>query len=412
MRLQILALSIALCAPAEAQSSLPGSTEELVTAYLKAHALEVSLAENRLVGPAADWLRTEAAKAQFFFVGEEHDVREIPVIAGALWRELVPLGYKHVAIEAGQWLGGRLDRFSRFSDRQALTDFQAATWPRLPNNSVPPNSEEDLRFYGLLGEVSRRGAASVTPLIWGLDYEYRAAPLLRRFASIVPPAKQRQAEYLAKQVQAAEAMGSYKTAALRTEIEELIHSNPAKAGTEAFQIADALKLRIMEPAERARYGGSKELFLRNYRAAKQNGEAAPRVMLRFGSYHAARGLMRDSGGSTLANFIAELGVAERSRMLNVLFISCSVPAAEFPRPCTSEEQDWLRPLKTAAVAPWTLFDLRELRAPIRQRRMAYLQSPFDGWSYWHLAMSFDAVVYLKDSNRSHLPRNAAAANER
>jgi hypothetical protein len=207
---------------------------------------------------------------------------------------------------------------------------------------------------------------------------------------------------VAARVQAAEAARNFDTAAFRNEINELIGPAPARVETEMFQIADALKLRIMDPAECARRSGSKELFLRNYRAAKQRGEANPRVMLRFGSYHAARGLMRDSGGSTLANFIAELGVTEGGKMLNVLFISCSNPAAEFPRPCTSEEQDWMRPLKAAAVGPWTLVDLRDLRDPIRRKRMTSLQSPFDGWEYWRLVMSFDAVVVLKSSERSHL----------
>jgi hypothetical protein len=217
------------------------------------------------------------------------------------------------------------------------------------------------------------------------------------------PAERDRIELLMARVQAAEAKGNYDTASFRAEINELIRSTPAKAGTETFRIFDALKLRIMEPAERAQHHVVKELFLREYQAAKQKSEAAPRVMLRFGSYHGARGLMRDFGTSTLANYVAELGITERTKMLNVLFISCSVPAAEFPRPCTSEEQEWLKPLSAAAAAPWTLFDLRELRAPLRRNRLASLQVPQDGQEYWNLVMSFDAVVFLKHSERSHVP---------
>jgi hypothetical protein len=394
----------ALCRCATAQPAL-SRTEEVVTAYLKEHALEIKLSQGRLTGPAADWFRAEAAKARFFFIGEEHDVREIPLIAGALWRELAALGYKHVAIEAGQWLGGRLDRFSRFGDRQALADFHAATWPRLPNNSIPPNSQEDLSFYEVVGKVSGPSSDSGPPLIWGLAYEYRATSLLKRLAELMPPVKRRQAERLVAQVQGAEAGGNYDTSVFRAEVNELIRSTPTKAETEAFQIAEALKLRIMDSAERAQHKVSKELFLRNYQASKQKGEAAPRVMLRFGSYHAARGLMRDFGTSTLANYVAELGSTERASMLNVVFISCSAPATDFPRPCTSDEQEWLKPLRAAATAPWTLFDLRALRVPIQRKRMASLQSPFDGWEYWNLIMSFDAVVFLRNAERSRLPAN-------
>jgi hypothetical protein len=49
----------------------------------------------------ADWFRTEAAKGQFVFLDDEDDEQEVTLIAGAHWHELVPLGYKHVAIEAG-----------------------------------------------------------------------------------------------------------------------------------------------------------------------------------------------------------------------------------------------------------------------------------------------------------------------
>ena len=163
-----------------AMRAQPGA-EETVRTYLKEHAVAIKLSDGRLAGPAADWLRAEASKAQFLFLGEEHDVREIPILAGAIWRELVPLGYKHVAIEAGPWLGDRLDHFARFGDRSALAQFEAATWPRLPNNSVPPNSREDLEFYELLGKISGPQRSSDAPLIWGLDVEYRATPTPARF---------------------------------------------------------------------------------------------------------------------------------------------------------------------------------------------------------------------------------------
>jgi hypothetical protein len=394
-----------LCGINQTACQLLPAVDATVATYLKQHDMEIKLSEGRLVGLAADWFRTEAGKAQFFFIGEEHDVREIPLIAGALWRELVPLGYKHVAIEAGQWLGDRLDRFARYGDRQALTDFQAATWPRLPNNSIPPNSQEDISFYEQLGKAGAPHPASEPPLIWGLAYEYRATPLLRRLVRLTPSAKRSLADRLVAQVQAAEAAGNYDTVAFRTAINELIRSTPTSAGTEALQLAEALKLRIMESDERAKHSVSKELFLRNYQAAKLKGEAAPRVMLRFGSYHAARGLMRDFGTSTLANYVAELAITERAKMLNVLFISCSAPAAEFPRPCTSEEKEWLKPLKAAAIGPWTLFDLRDLRAPLRRNRLASLQEPQEGQAYWDLVMSFDAVVFLRHPERSHLPVN-------
>ena len=401
-----LLICVAFCQTAAAQDGPSQGIHETVAAYLDQSALEVALsAEGGIEGPAAEWFRAEAAEAQFVFIGEEHDVREVPILVGALWRELVPLGYKHVAIEAGPWLGDRLDKFARFADQQALAHFRGATLPRLPDNSVPPISEEDVAFYKILGSVSGPHRKSAAPLIWGLDAEYRAAPLLKRLAELSPRLAQRPAaRSLLEQVGAAERSGDYNTRAFRDAIEQVIQQARAKPETELRYILDALRWRIAAPQEHTSRNLKKELFLRQYQAAKEEGEPKPRVMFRLGAYHAARGLMHDFGSSTLANFVAELAIAERTRMLNLAIINCQdTSPGDFPRPCTWEQQEALRPFRSAAVADWTLFDLRGLRAPLRQARLNALQSYPAGWEYWNLVMSFDAVVLLGRSEPSRLP---------
>ena len=397
---------VAFCEAAAAQDGPEPGIHETVTAYLEQSAFEVALsAEGELEGPAKEWFRAEAAEAQFVFIGEEHDVREVPILASALWRELVPLGYRHVAIEAGPWLGDRLDRFARFADQQALSHFQGATWPRLPNNSVPPISEEDVAFYKLLGSVSGPHRKSAAPLIWGLDAEYRAAPLLKRLAELSPRPGRRQAvRSLLEQVGAAERSGDYNTRAFRDAIEQVIQQTRATPETELHYIIDALRWRISEPREHTGDDLKKELFLRQYKVAKEKGEPKPRVMFRLGAYHASRGVMPDFGTSTLANFVAELAIVEGAGLLNLAIVNCrDTPPGDFPRPCTWEQQRALRPFRSAAVADWTLFDLRGLRAPLRQARLNALQSYPDGWEYWDLVMSFDAVILLDRSEPSRLP---------
>lgn len=401
-----LLICVAFCEAAAVQDGPEPGIHETVAAYLEQSAFELALsAEGGLEGPAAEWLRAEAAEAQFVFIGEEHDVREVPILVGALWRELVPLGYEHVAIEAGPWLGDRLDKFARFADQQALAHFQGATLPRLPNNSVPPISEEDVAFYEELGSVGGPHRKSAAPLIWGLDAEYRAAPLLKRLAELSPrPARRRAVQSLLEQVGAAERNGDYNTRAFRDAIEQVVEQTRAKPGTELRYILDALRWRVAAPGEHTSDDLKKELLLRQYKVAKEKGDSKPRVMFRLGAYHAARGLMHDFGTSTLANFVAELAIAERTGMLNLAIINCrDTSPGDFPRPCTWEQQRALRPFRSAAVADWTLFDLRGLRAPLRQARLNALQSYPDGWEYWDLVMSFDAVILLDRSEPSRLP---------
>ena len=268
-----LLISVAFCEAAAAQDGPQPGIHETVAAYLEQSAFEVALsAEGGLEGPAAEWFRAEASEAQFVFIGEEHDVREVPILVGALWRELVPLGYEHVAIEAGPWLGDRLDKFARFADQQALAHFQGATLPRLPNNSVPPISEEDVAFYEELGSVSGPHRKSAAPLIWGLDAEYRAAPLLKRLAELSPrPARRRAVQSLLEQVGAAERNGDYNTRAFRDAIEQV---TDASRGDRA-----ALHTRCAALASRRARG--------THERRPQEGTTDS---LMFGGYHAARGL--------------------------------------------------------------------------------------------------------------------------
>jgi hypothetical protein len=362
---------------------------------LQGHRYELRLAEGRLDGSAARWLREEASKVQFFFVGEEHDTREIPLILAALWPELVPLGYRHVAIEAGQWLGGRLDRYARFQGRRALAQFKAAAFPRRPNVSVPPSSEEDLEFYARLGSAGQFDA----PVIWGLDHEFKATPLLKRLGELAPDsARRRRVASLLVRVEAAERTGKYNLQPFKSEINALVGSFRFRPGTEGEQLLDALRRRVFgEEYDQERGDVFKQLFVRNYRAA-QRGEARPRVLLRFGSYHAKRGLMSEFGTSTLANFVAEFAFTEGSRMLNVMFITCAPDSSDdwrapksHPRACSPRERAWLKPFSEAAGGEWTLFDLRALRERARRGEVAV------GWELREVITGFDAVVLLKES---------------
>jgi len=366
-----------------------------IASYLQQNQIEVRLENGRLNEAAAKWLRSAAAPAQFVFIGEEHDTREIPQISAAVWRELTPLGYRHAAIEAGQWLGGRLDRLARFGDQTALAQFMAAVLPRRHNISVPPSSLEDLAFYAALG----RGTQFRQPLIWGLDHEFKAAPLLTRLLALAGRSHRARINTLLHQIAAAEAAAQYNLQPFKPQIERLIQTIPARAGTEAAQILDALRRRICGASKDQERGDvMKQLFLQNYRAAQRAGEPRPRVMLRFGAYHAKRGLMSEFGSSTLANFVAELAFAENTQMLNLIFINCALDSTgdwrapkTYPRPCSPRECVWLAPFAAAAQFDGTLFDVRPLRNELGSESLIIPPELSE------IIAGFDAVVVLKNS---------------
>jgi hypothetical protein len=393
-------VALALCVEAK-RARGQDQTADIIE-FLKQRQLELRAPDGQLDGPAARWLREEASKAQFVFIGEEHDTREIPIITGALWREIVPLGYRHAAIEAGQWLGGRLDRFARFNDQKALAQFKSATLSRRPNVSVPPSSEEDIAFYETLGRAGRFRL----PLVWGLDHEFRIAPLLARLMELAPDwAKRRQIGSALTKVADSERSGQHNMQPFKREIEAIAGSLPARPDSESAQIQDALRRRVFgDEFDQPRSDVFRQLFLRNYRAAQAAGETKPRVLLRFGGYHAKRGLGSDYGygPSTFANFLDAFAYLEGGQMLNVRLSACSMTSTEdwrspksHPRPCSPSERVWLKPFFSAASSQWTLFDLRELRKSLREGKLNV------AWELGQIVAGYDAVVLLKDSGRAH-----------
>jgi hypothetical protein len=169
-----------------------------------------------------------------------------------------------------------LDRFARFNDQKALAQFKAAALPRRPNVSVPPSSEQDIAFYEALG----RSGQFRLPLVWGLDHEFRAAPLLERLLELTPDgAKRRQIESALSKVADAERSGKYNMQPFKLEIEAIAGSIAARPGSEAAKIQDALRRRVFgTESDQPRSDVFRQLFLRNYRAARSVGEAKPRAV--------------------------------------------------------------------------------------------------------------------------------------
>jgi hypothetical protein len=255
--------------------------EKDLAKYFSQNQLELKITNGRLDGAGGKWLREEAAKAQFIFVGEEHDTREVPLISSALWRDLVPAGYRHVAIEAGPWLGNRLDRFGRFKDEEALASYKAAALPRCPGLHVPPASVEDIAFFSVLAITPRPSSA----LVWGLDVETKVTPLLERLIEL-SAGRSARVRRLLERVSEAERRGEYDMLSFKPEIEDLVKRTAAPRNSETSYIRDALRWKALgKLGDHEREEMMKQTFLRNYRAAQATGEkkASGDVAVWFGS---------------------------------------------------------------------------------------------------------------------------------
>ena len=78
----------------------PLVSEQLLDSLVAANARPLSMDRGRLQGAGAEWLLSQAARAQFLAIGEEHNVVEIPELVTALLTDLEPrAGYRYVALE-------------------------------------------------------------------------------------------------------------------------------------------------------------------------------------------------------------------------------------------------------------------------------------------------------------------------
>jgi hypothetical protein len=382
-----------------------------LSAYLARHSAEVTLVNGRLGGAGADLLRQEAARAQFIFLGEEHGIAEIPQFASALWLDLTPLDYRHIALEQGPWMISQADLYVRFGDSEAMRTYRASVVPLLQYSS-----EESFAFFNALRPAAR-GAKS--PVVWGLDQEMRIVPLLRRLLMLARTTASRRAiQAVIAQASSGDKPGRSNLRGYGDDISMLRRSLGLRLSSEAKQILDLMEIsnRIYENNDRAskeptgfesnreREEMMKSNFLEKYRGAQRAGEKRPRVLLQFGALHGVRGLS-PTKVSSLGNFIAEFARGEGSRMFNIA-VTCgkrgrrsgSGEEAGKELPCGADEAAWAQPLLKAAQWKWTLFDLRPLR-PVVYAGKVEAPEPLNS-----IIFQYDALLIMAATTPMHFPR--------
>jgi hypothetical protein len=293
-----LLLALALLTSAAVRAADPDPA--LLSAFA-ANRHAIRLQNGRLEGDGAKLLLDEAAKSQFFLLGEDHGAAETAQVGEAMAVALQPLGFRHIAIEAGPLTGQRLERLAREGGAPALAKFAAAYPFALP-------------FFGWAEEQAYLAAAvraygpSAKRVVWGLDQEFVFSPgfHLERLGQ------------LAKTPAAREAVRAMQERSERGARELTATHDPStvlmmKATPADF---DALAAELPKGGEAARIIGElkesaaiyqmwlhrqgyesnltrsllmKRHFVANYDEAIRAGEAKPRVLLKFGLNHLMRG---------------------------------------------------------------------------------------------------------------------------
>lgn len=404
-----------LAVAALATGARDAHAQDSLTAMLRrnAHPMQAA-ADGTLSGPGAELLLEAGRDAQFFLIGEEHGVAEIPLVAAGLFRELVPHGYRHLAIETGDAMAAELNR-------RILADSTGAAFLAFQRDYFPGAPFYRWREDATLLRTAVRDAGGGDDVLWGLDYDIvgdRYA--LRRLRDLAPtPAARAQAERVIAIADSAlaQALATQNPGLLmmfggRDDVyAPLLQAYAPQPGSEADRIIRLLR----ETREINAYWGNnqgwmsnhvraqlnKRQFMRYLREATARDGRMPRVMMKFGSSHMVRGRsftnVFDLG--TLASEIADV---HGGRSFGVLMLggAGTTHAVIDPRafttvPAPVETDGWVKPFYDAAdPLRWTVFDLRPLRPRIP--RLGTLPDDLLKVLY-----GFDAVVILSGSGPQH-----------
>lgn len=400
MRLLVFCLIAAGAAAAATAPAAPVAAPD-VAMLLREHSHVFAYSDQELTGEGAAFLRKATGNSQFVLLGEQHQDREIPRFAGALFHMLhaahavrtLVVEQDPVAIEDA------LDH-----DRRGDVDALARHARRYPS-LYEFNSDQDL---ALLADVARsvRGDNA----IWGVEQAVGAVRYLEALRDLATSDRLRQRiDDLLAAARAADPGPEYTAywlANIKTgdTIASLTDAFAAKPGTRAAELLARLAksaeiFGYYTRAESGEFVGLynntvreselKSNFLRRYRAASVGGHA-PRALFKFGANHLYRG-RNPTQAFPIGNLAHELAIFNGMEAYGLLVIALGPDYAGY-----ADMPEWMRVLLPAAE-PGTpqLVDLRALRR--FQRLFREKVAPADAWQMLNVLHGYDAIVLLPGS---------------
>jgi hypothetical protein len=323
-------------------------------------------------GPGWERLIADGRQAQFFMIGEQHGVADIALFVKALHRVLATSGgYTHSALEVGP----HSTDFAETLVRQGPG--------RLANYIAQPGHGFTIPFLFFAEEIAlTEQIVARSPdkqkALWGLDQEFVGA------APIVVDLLRKRARS-AGQHQAIDALAAKSTAnPMLIGVLTPAELDPLDAAFAGDEHATALlrDLRLSSeiyapfmrktgpiyPANLTRENYMKVNFARRFAEAERRLGTPPKVFMKFGGYHAMRGLSGTDVPS-LANFLAEWGLPRGFELVNMM-VDCNGgeslnPQTSKPASCSPYfgKDSLVGQLATDEV---TLIDLKALRPKLRE----------------------------------------------
>jgi len=388
----------------------------LPTQQLSEHKHTLALENGVLKGSGADFLLREAQAAQFFLIGEDHGIAEVPQFTSALFRQITAMGYHHLAIETGPLTAQLLNKLAAEPNaQQAFNAFHKENPFAVP-------------FYNWQEEAALlltalQGAQPGFQPLWGLDQEFILSSKLhfKKLLVLAPNDNARkvvqefyektQTEF-SRMVESKNPAIVFLASAQQADFEKLENAFSTQAPPEAQKILFELKTSweiyaknftgagYESNAQRA--GLMKKHFMSYYKQALEQGGNPPKVLFKFGVYHIKRGRSY-TNVYDIGNLAAELAQANDSPSFH-LFVIAAAGTQNAYLPFVANEADKnkkidavatydfvdLKPFLAASDEQlWTVFDLRPLRPLLHAQKLGSLAP-----STKELIWGYDAVLVI------------------
>ena len=343
-------------------------------AALYGQSVTLTVPQYDLAGDGYAFLVREAEQHDFFLFGELHGDNEIPVLLERLWPDLWARGYRHAAAEISPWAAQQLE----FGFESGAKDI-VSLWTKRQ------------------AEVVHAPAGGRTRVIWGCDMEEVQPHLPIRDLAALNPRDENLRRMVEMVAQGYNRRMAPELLALLAGSRAVKDASPNGISLRENLLAtleiekDRLEDSTRFSARNRREELMKRQFLTHYRAG-----APGRVFLRFGQSHLIRGYDDERGVSTLGNFVAEFGIAEKATVFNVEAFGAGGSYRLNGKESSADQRAdepafaWL-----AAQAKYdaTVFDMRPLRPGLNAIEAGKRGAVENSLTYW--AGAYDALICYK-----------------
>lgn len=321
---RLITIALLLSVSSEAYALQTESTPlPQLDSLLIANRKSMTLTGVRGSGPGFDLLVESASEAQFFVIGEEHNLLELNQLSVALFDALQDrFGYQYLVLEQGNVIASWLDDAARSGGIDSVAALVRA-YPHAPTFATDQELE-------LITHVRERSTAT-GPAVWGVDQELAAMHLLERLARSSQSQEARaELERLAEQARPYESTRTGDVHYLYSvaDPDDFLALEPLVGPLDPTERAtmDALQRTVRIYSDRRKPLGEyesgrereesmKARFMDRYRAALRH-EGLPKAMVKMGHWHTLRGIDR-ADVPTFGNFLSELAIANGSESVMV-----------------------------------------------------------------------------------------------